>query len=47
MKRLTAGPERVDTLMIQNAGHMYDGHEAAVADVLSKWMDALIARRAA
>ena len=47
VKRLTAGPERVDTLMIQDAGHMYDGHEAAVADVLSKWMETLLARRGA
>jgi pimeloyl-ACP methyl ester carboxylesterase len=44
VKRLTAGPERVDTAMIQNADHMYEGHESAVADVLSKWMDTLIAR---
>jgi len=47
VKRLTAGPERVDTSMIENAGHMYEGHEGAVADVLSKWIDALIARRGA
>jgi len=26
---------------------MYEGHEGAVADVLSKWIDALIARRGA
>jgi hypothetical protein len=47
VKRLTAGPARVDTVMIQNAGHMYEGHEAAVADVVSKWMETLIARRGA
>jgi len=44
VKRLTAGPERVDTAMIENAGHMYEGHESAVVDVLTKWLDALIAR---
>jgi len=44
VKRLTAGPERVDTVMIENAGHMYEGHESAVADVLTKWLDTLIAR---
>ena len=42
LKRLPTGPSRVDTAMIQNAGHMYDGEEAQVADTIAKWARALL-----
>jgi pimeloyl-ACP methyl ester carboxylesterase len=42
LKRMTTGPGRVDTVMIQDAGHMYDGHEAQVADTIAKWARSLL-----
>ena len=44
VKRLKNGPPRVDTAVIENAGHMYDGQEAQVAEVIAKWADTLKAR---
>ena len=44
LKRLSTGPARVDTIMIQNAGHMYDGEEAQVAQTIAKWADTLVRR---
>jgi pimeloyl-ACP methyl ester carboxylesterase len=41
LKRLSSGPARVDTIMIQNADHMYDGEEAQVAQAIAKWVDTL------
>jgi pimeloyl-ACP methyl ester carboxylesterase len=42
VKRLPSGPARVDTAVIENASHMYDGQEAQVAEVIAKWADSLI-----
>jgi pimeloyl-ACP methyl ester carboxylesterase len=44
VKRLQNGPARIDTAVIENAGHMYDGQEAQVAEVIAKWTDTLKAR---
>jgi pimeloyl-ACP methyl ester carboxylesterase len=44
LKRRSSGPARVDTAMIQNADHMYDGEEALVAEALAKWADTLVRR---
>lgn len=41
VKRVTNNPPRVDTLMIQNAGHMYEGEETQVADGIVKWIATL------
>ena len=42
LQRLPAGPSRVDTVMIQNAGHMYRGEEAQVAQTIANWAKALV-----
>jgi pimeloyl-ACP methyl ester carboxylesterase len=42
VKRLPSGPGRVDTVMIQNADHMYKGEEAQVAQTIAKWADTLV-----
>jgi pimeloyl-ACP methyl ester carboxylesterase len=39
MKRLPTRPSRVDTALIQGAGHMYDGQENQVAQVIADWGD--------
>jgi pimeloyl-ACP methyl ester carboxylesterase len=44
LKRLSSGPARVDTTMIQNAGHMYEGEESQVAEVIAKWAETLVRR---
>ena len=44
LKRLSSGPARVDTTMIQNADHMYDGEEGQVAQTIAKWADTLVRR---
>jgi pimeloyl-ACP methyl ester carboxylesterase len=44
LKRLSSGPARVDTTMIQNADHMYGGEEAQVAQTIAKWADTLVRR---
>ena len=42
VKRLPSGPARIDTAVIENASHMYDGQEAQVAEVIAKWADTLV-----
>jgi pimeloyl-ACP methyl ester carboxylesterase len=37
IKRLPAGPSRVDTALIQGADHMYDGQEVQIAEVIANW----------
>jgi len=37
LQRLPTGPSRVDTVMIQNADHMYRGEEAQVAQAIARW----------
>jgi alpha/beta superfamily hydrolase len=46
VKRLSSGPSRVDTAVIQNAGHMYTGQEAQVAETIAKWADTLVRPKA-
>ena len=41
IQRQSSGPGRVDTVMIQNADHMYTGQEAQVADTIAAWADSL------
>jgi pimeloyl-ACP methyl ester carboxylesterase len=41
VRRLPSGPARVDTAMIQNASHMYDGEEAQIAQIIANWADTL------
>jgi len=41
IKRLPTHPTRVDTALIQGAGHMYDGHEDGVSQVIASWSDKL------
>ena len=38
LKNLAAGPSRVNTAMIPGASHMYDGHEATIAEMLAHWV---------
>jgi pimeloyl-ACP methyl ester carboxylesterase len=40
-QRLSSGPSRVETVMIQNTDHMYIGEEAQVAQTIAKWADTL------
>jgi hypothetical protein len=42
LQRLPTGPSRVDTVMIQNADHMYHGEEAQVAQTMANWANALV-----
>jgi hypothetical protein len=42
IRRLPSGPGRVDTVMIENADHMYTGEEAQVADVIARRTDGLV-----
>ncbi len=42
IQRLPNGPSRVDTVMIQNADHMYNGEEAQVAQTIAQWADTLV-----
>jgi pimeloyl-ACP methyl ester carboxylesterase len=42
IKRLPAGPRRVDTALIQGADHMYDGQEDRVAQVIANWAATLL-----
>jgi pimeloyl-ACP methyl ester carboxylesterase len=41
VKRQKSGTTRVDTVMIPNATHVYDGVEADVAKILAQWADTL------
>jgi pimeloyl-ACP methyl ester carboxylesterase len=38
-KRLTTGPSRIDTALIERADHMYTGEEEQVARVIAEWVD--------
>lgn len=40
-RRQASGPSRVDTVMIQNADHMYTGEEVQVAQTIAMWADSL------
>jgi pimeloyl-ACP methyl ester carboxylesterase len=42
LQRLPTGPSRVDTVMIQNADHMYRGEEAQVAQTIANWTNVLV-----
>jgi pimeloyl-ACP methyl ester carboxylesterase len=42
LRRLPTGPSRVDTVMIQNADHMYRGEEAQVAQTIANWANRLV-----
>jgi len=42
IKRQARGPSRVDTVMIQNADHMYTGEEAQVAQTIADWSDRVL-----
>jgi pimeloyl-ACP methyl ester carboxylesterase len=42
IKRHESCPSRVDTVMIQNATHMYTGEEAQVAQIIVRWADTLV-----
>jgi pimeloyl-ACP methyl ester carboxylesterase len=38
LARLPRGPSRVDTVVLRDAGHMYDGEEAQVARTIATWV---------
>jgi pimeloyl-ACP methyl ester carboxylesterase len=42
INRQATGPSRVDTVMIRNADHMYNGEEAQVAETIAKWADTVV-----
>jgi pimeloyl-ACP methyl ester carboxylesterase len=42
IQRQSSGPSRVQTIMIQNADHMYAGEEAQVAQTIATWADTLV-----
>ncbi len=42
IRRQSSGPSRVNTVMIQNADHMYTGEEAQVAQIIANWADTLL-----
>ena len=42
IQRQSSGPSRVQTVMIQNADHMYSGEEAQVAQTIATWADTLV-----
>ena len=42
LKKLQGGPSRVSTAMIPQATHMFDGHEAQVAQVLADWVNGVV-----
>jgi len=41
IKRQPSGPSRVDTILIQNADHMYTGQESQVAERIAEWSNGL------
>ena len=45
IQRQSTGPSRVDTVMIQNADHMYTGQEAQVASTIAAWADSFQPKR--
>lgn len=44
VRRNATAASRVDTLMIRRAGHIYEGHEADVAEAIANWAGTLPAR---
>ena len=42
IQRQPSGPSHVQTIMIQNADHMYTGKEAQVAQTIAQWADTLV-----
>ena len=42
IQRQSSGPSRVQTIMIQNADHMYTGEEVQVAQTIASWADMLV-----
>ncbi|RPJ87189.1 MAG: alpha/beta hydrolase [Acidobacteria bacterium] len=42
VERQSSGPSRVQTVMIQNADHMYTGETVQVAETIAKWADGLL-----
>lgn len=42
IQRQSSGPSRVNTVMIQNADHMYTGEESQVAHAIAVWSDSLV-----
>jgi len=46
IQRQSSGPSRVNTVMIQNADHMYTGEEAQVAQTIARWADTLLSPEA-
>ena len=46
-KRLSTGPSRIDTAVIQGGDHMYTGEEAQVAGVVADWINRAILRASA
>ena len=42
IERQQHGPRHVNTVMIQNADHMYTGEEAQVAGVISEWIASIV-----
>ncbi len=41
-RRQRSGPSRVNTVMIQNADHMYTGEEAQVARTIADWIETVV-----
>jgi pimeloyl-ACP methyl ester carboxylesterase len=39
VQRLSRGPRRVDTTMIVNGNHEYEGEEAQVAQIIARWAE--------
>jgi pimeloyl-ACP methyl ester carboxylesterase len=42
VKHLPTGPSRVETVMLQNADHMYSGEEIQVAETIATWAKSLV-----
>ena len=45
IQRQSSGPSRVDTVMIQNADHMYTSEETQVAQTIARWADGVVLAR--
>jgi dienelactone hydrolase len=46
IKRQPSGPSHVDTMLIQNADHMYTGQESQVAQRIAEWSNGLVPTKA-
>jgi len=42
IQRQSSGPSRVETIMIENADHMYTSEEIQVAQTITKWAETLV-----